>query len=290
MLEVFVEHKFEVIVNAAFEDNDTGKSREIDVRAEYGRYIEPKNGIRSYASGNALVECKNTKNPYVVIGSSVNPPMLPVDSYLHPRFDPLQLFPGKSGRLRTSTFQRLRWNSLEGSFTEREFLGTQLVRMNMRNGAWLADNNGVFDSVLYPLAKASKADREELYRIEDPADVNLDGPEFYFYYPMLVTSGPVYAVDVGVLNPTAQRVPWARIIRQFEDRNLRGTHFMDVVEYAELRPYIQKRILRYIEAVARTMSNSSQPFEPSRLLKTLGEPDNRPLFDAWVRKSRREVT
>ena len=141
--QVFADHQFGVIPNHAFEDNETGKSREVDVRAEYESQID-QGSQTIYTSVNALVECKNTTSPFVILGSGRPEPISNmVPSFYHPRFDPLSLFPrrrGGTGAATLSTFVELGWASAVAAGSSSSFSGTQLVRMNRQSGNALLCN------------------------------------------------------------------------------------------------------------------------------------------------------
>jgi hypothetical protein len=70
-------------------------------------------------------------------------------------FDPLALKFTRSKKLEDiSVREALGLDKIPGDLADGDFLGYQLVRMNRQGGAWRADNNSVYESILYPLAKA----------------------------------------------------------------------------------------------------------------------------------------
>nr|BFE76700.1 hypothetical protein GCM10020092_100010 [Actinoplanes digitatis] len=58
------------------------------------------------------------------------------------------------------------------------FVGNQLIRMNLQGGRWRATNDGVFDSIIYPLAKAI-ADRPRFNFVEEGREAEIEVPVFF---------------------------------------------------------------------------------------------------------------
>jgi hypothetical protein len=93
---------------------------------------------------------------------------------------------------------------------EDEFTGRQLLRLARQNKVWKADNNAIYDSILYPLAKAwsytidqvqkDKQEDEERHGIE-----RWRFPWLYYFFPIVVTSGQLFVVDVSDGNPSSFR-------------------------------------------------------------------------------------
>ena len=62
------------------------------------------------------------------------------------------------------------------------FIGSQLVKMRRNNGKWQANNESVFDSIIYPLSKATEDERrrEREARQDDPEDPPWGRPEWTY--------------------------------------------------------------------------------------------------------------
>jgi hypothetical protein len=71
--------------------------------------------------------------------------------------------------------------------------------MNRQSGTWRADNSAVYDSILYPLAKASNHYWREITEGDEDFDKNAPWkppyPYLAYLIPVIVTAGPVYTVD-----------------------------------------------------------------------------------------------
>jgi hypothetical protein len=142
--------EFQAEVNYAYPDPETEKSREIDVSASFEEHLEERS-INISLSAELVIECKNNSSPLVVIGERGQDPVFSDDG-IRLSFDPYDLkFPkGKS----QSLLSKLGLHQLPQDIAVGDFVGHQLVRMSPQGRTWKADNNSIYDSILYPLAKA----------------------------------------------------------------------------------------------------------------------------------------
>src|SRR5260370_623597 len=105
---------------------------------------------------------------------------------------------------------------------EESFMGNQLLRMNRQSGAGRADNSAIYDSILYPLAKASNHRWKEITEGDEEFDPNApwEPPYPYLAYliPVIVTAGLVYTVDAVSAEPKVSKVKWARLRRRFQSK------------------------------------------------------------------------
>src|SRR5680860_421408 len=184
---------FHVTPGKAFPDpDDPTVSREIDVHA-YRQWV-CSDELSFSIGANVMAECKQSSMPYVVVGG-------PASDYeqgrdrkeQHFRFPFVEtgrtdLGNGRTQLQRTRAREYLGLNKLPGNPWEPGFLGTQLTRLD-RKKTWLADNRGIFTSLVYPLAKAlthfrSQANRSS-YVMHKPGQ---EWASIDFYYPLVVTS------------------------------------------------------------------------------------------------------
>ena len=125
-------------------------------------------------------------------------------------------------------------HKLPGIPTKEDFTGYQLMRAHRQGGEWRTDNNGIYDSILYPLAKAYFHEigqlRDEM-RAERETGIDWHYPYFYLYYPIIVTSGQIFTVDVTDGEPRISESKWARLKRSFKSKDLDGTLRADLVAF-----------------------------------------------------------
>ncbi|SBT41860.1 hypothetical protein GA0070621_1345 [Micromonospora narathiwatensis] len=229
-----------------------------------------------WVSADIIVECKNTDNPFIVVGRDVAPEaaLYRFDNVYVPVFDPLRL--GWNRGPYSAAFL-LNSGSLLGRAFEGGFEGNQLVRLNRQSGKWRADNNSVYDSIVMPLIKATVSLMEKpSYEPED------EHPTYHLYFPILVTNGPVYTVSIGQESPSVRRVPWAPVVRHLSDGTKTKKYLIEVVEFSQLENYINERALRFVHSVEQTLASKARMFNPFWLRKQYGDPSRIAEFETWL--------
>lgn len=270
---------FYVRVNDAFPDPESGKSREIDVYASIDLDVT-RPPVDFTISGEVVLECKNSSAPFVLIGDRNHSPVYDSDAVIL-GFDPLSLtFPGARFR---SMYPELGLYSPSGYRAPGDFIGHQLIRMSRTSGTWKADNSSVYDSILYPLAKAFQY-RHELNTEEDEGGSYHEWTYLHLIYifPVIVTAGQVLTVDVGEDEPQVNAVPWASLTRSFSSKDLNADLMADVVSFEYYEDYLNSRILATLNNVKNTLAANIHLYDPEWLLANLGQPKNKELFDAWL--------
>lgn len=272
--QLFENNGLEAQINVPFSDPDTGKSREIDVVGSEGNFAKSTERIADpWVWREIIAECKNTTNPFVVVGRRTNDTSNHCKNWYSPGFDPLKLgWRGVYGTANVLGFQGLK----SGPFQD-GFKGNQLVRLNRHSGKWKADNQGVFDSIFYPLVKATTA-----HMADDNEEPDDETPTFSFFFPILVTSGAVYRVEVGTESPSVERVGWVPLVRAFKENKLSGEFLIEVVELAHLESYIRTRVDRTIHEVSAKLAERGELFNPSWLVEQYGQPRHLDIFKRWV--------
>ena len=209
--QILRRREFSVNISRAYPDPETGKSREIDVFADIERDAK-RQPVDITISAELIIECKNSSGPFVLVGDH-GEDFVGMDDNVILSFDPLRLNFPKA--MHKAVEYDLHLDALPGAPVKDDFTGYQLLRINRQNGAWKADNNAVYDSILYPLAKAL------FHRVdvnnEDDENVELQWryPFLTYLFPIIVTSGQVFTVDVTSGEPEVSEVKWARVKRSF---------------------------------------------------------------------------
>jgi hypothetical protein len=277
------EAAFTTYLNHPFTDPETGKLRELDILAEFDHRIDIGQ-VRVFITLNVLVECKKYEDPLVVIGEDRrvifhnDDPLIPFDPLL---FDfpnrPMESYGGLPGLL---DLWKLPSHVTSG------FIGSQLLKMRRSNGKWQADNNSVYDSIVYPLKKAVEAERAEMQGNDNDPDYDDSSrrltPTIHYNFPVLVTYGDVYAVNVtSDETPSVTRVNWSPLVRQFE----KHPFLMDVVGFSHIDDYLKQRVFPTLEDAKRVLTPLVNVFNPEWLVKEYGEPSDS-KFDEWLTEFR----
>lgn len=246
---------FHVTTAKAFPDpDDPSVSREVDVHGY--RQLFRSDELTFSVGVRVLAECKQSSMPYVVVGGPANTYELGRDRqeqhFRFPRVETGRTEMG-DGRARlhyTRAREYLRLEHLPGNPWEEGFVGNQMTRLD-RKKSWLADNRGIFTSLVYPLAKALTYFRSQQNR--SSYVMHKPGQEWAsvdFYYPLIVTSAPLFAVDVSRSDIEAVEVPWARMTREIKSAKIDGRFNIDIVTSDALERYLDERVIAFVSAVA----------------------------------------
>ncbi|MDR7187153.1 hypothetical protein J2X85_004223 [Microbacterium trichothecenolyticum] len=256
---------FVVTPGTAFPDpDDNTTSREIDAMG-WKTLVEDK-ASRITVGIRVLAECKQSAMPYVVIGRNSlahdRTTARPEQTFLRESVAVERIPSPEGGSLLRSvpSHHYLGLDSLPP--WSDEFIGTQMTRLDLKGGKWSAGNDGIFTSLVYPLAKASNYFHKQTKDV--PGAIELR-------FPVVVTSAPVYQVNVDreALEPVV--VPWSTLARNITSASLQGTFHFDIVSYASLSRYLSERIepvaeaLRAIPAERFAMSEDMSWVRPARV-------------------------
>jgi len=255
---------FYTVTGKAFPDpDDPTVSREIDVHAY--RQLFRSDELSLSVGVRVLAECKQSSMPYVVVGGQASAYELERERQeQHFRFPRIETgrtaVDGGGQRLHyTPAREYLGLDRLPGNPWEGGFLGTQLVRLE-RKAKWLAGNDGIFTSLVYPLAKALTHFRGQFnrssYAHHKPG---ASWASVDFYYPIVVTSAELFAVDTSVTEIEAVRVPWATVTREIKSSKIDGRVNIDVVTANALEEYIE-RVNSFGRAVAELVEADPHRF------------------------------
>lgn len=259
---------YHTVMGHAFPDpDDQSVSREIDVTGYQQLY---RNEELALSVGvRVIAECKQSTMPYVLIGRAPDG-MVPRSRMEQQfRFGRVEIgqTPLGDGRTRLNQVdarEYLGLLALPGNPWDTDFVGTQMTRME-RKKAWIADNRGIFTSLLYPLAKALT-----YFRSQQPRSSCVDHKpgrdwaSIMFYYPIVVTSSSVYVVDTTEEPLAPRRVPWGTMTRQIKAKNIDGQFYVDVVTAESLDDYLAQRIAVFAAGVASLAEAHPERFVASK--------------------------
>lgn len=269
----------DVEIGAAYPDPESGKSREIDVLADFYESVVRKPDISVMVTVTLVIECKNNSGPFVLIGDRKDSSFL--RDFMVMTYDPFAL------RFSRSKYHQFEFEAdmlhLNGLPTHGDFVGRQLLRMNRQNGTWKADNNGVYDSILYPLAKAWKYHREYLEREkEDSPEEHWQYPGIRFILPVIVTSGPIYTVDATDDDLKINTVKWATIKRTFHSKDLDGELWADIVPFSGWKEYLDEKIMKIFTEAQGALTKNIHFYDPEWMTANFGEPAHQEFFQQWL--------
>lgn len=267
-------HSFHTTPGKAYIDPDERKtSREIDVTG-YRRFYNSE-ALRYSIAARVIVECKQSTMPYVLIGR-------PQSAYERTRsrkeehfiYNDIQtghvsLDDGSLQLQMEGARKYLCLNDIESAPWNDKFVATQMTRLE-RKKTWQANNQGIFTSLIFPLAKALDNFRRQRPKV--PSGNPLNAPEtrglkpikspgeVTFYFPLVVTSATLFTLDATKEERKPSISPWAQMTRDIQTLNVRGKFNVDIVNYDHLDSYLQWRIISFMQTVVEIAESDPQKF------------------------------
>ena len=243
-------HNLNAFLGPLYTDPNTGIGRELDVIVREST-TSPGAGVLVWSS--VLIECKNYREPVVVIGK-------PREKLWRPRSfeeaamtgDPIGIRSLDDGPVFGSAPAFLDLRSLPASVEQGGFMGNQMVLLERNKSAYKATNAGVHDSVIIPLAKAMAYEQRVLLGRELAASGipgNVRHPSVVLSFPILVTAGPVVEAEPDGPSVDVREVPWTRVVRTFSDSSLPSSIVIEVVQEDALDDWVTNRLRPYVDQV-----------------------------------------
>ncbi|WP_156455681.1 hypothetical protein [Sphingomonas sp. CCH18-H6] len=226
---------FHVRTNVAFEDPDEGKSREVDVTAvrQTAKNVDAK--LAAYVE--LLVECKNTANPFVFIARPKNEAdrWRTPDEFLLPfRYESRKdLGGGRALSREVPGFQHLGFDQVFAAHVN-DWKAVQFCRIDRKSGGWHANHGGLYDALFYPMAKALNARRSAIPRGSRPDDWRY----LWLFFPIVVTSGPLYLVDSSRERRTPELVDHVSFTRELKGGKVSGIYTVTFVRQQALQSFL----------------------------------------------------
>lgn len=237
----------------AFEDlDDSSKSRELDV---FGyRQLLRDDERRLTVAAKFLVECKQAKTPFAAIGQHLPPWQAgaPVRRHgLSIRELPFGRAEGSYSMV--SSWRALQLTDIDRRFGDDGFRASQVTKLEQRSKRWEADNAGIFNGLVVPLAKAViHAHRGIREQRVSTSGLSRDPHSWIRYditFPVVVTSVPLLVVDATSEDPIVSERKWFSARRELDSLNLKGLFEIDFVSIENFDEFVSGR-LNYVSAIA----------------------------------------
>lgn len=81
-----------------------------------------------------------------------------------------------------------------------------------------------------------------------------------FYYPLIVTSAPLFMVDASRPDIKAVQTSWATMTREIKSAKVDGQFNIDIVTSDAFENYLDQRVNTFASAVAAIAENDPQRF------------------------------
>jgi hypothetical protein len=247
---------FHVDTGWAFQDPEQEKSRELDVRGIKCVFHDEQNKLSVFVE--LLVECKAYENPLVFLQRAKNKREME-----HP--EPREyLFPVKHFKkpISANSYQEvppfihldLRHHHY---YYRDELKATQFSKIVRKGSNWTANHEGIYDSVVLPLAKALESQRQDaLKRVAGPG-----WRYVWLFFPIVALRDGLFGIDVSErpINPKAKgRIGF---VRHLESGNVNGFYLIDFVTFDYLGSYIENDLDPFVKHVIELCNDKPSLFD-----------------------------
>jgi hypothetical protein len=245
-----------VRTSVAFEDPDEAKSREIDVTAV--KRVAHDEQAQLAAFIELIVECKNSSNPMVFIARPKNESDLhasPQEFVFPFRYEMKKDLGGGRGLSReVPAFRHLGFDKV---YVEHQnaWKAVQFCRIDRKGGGWHANHGGLYDAIFYPMAKAIVARMKEVPR----ATRRDEWHYFWFFFPLVVTSGELFLINSAAETPTPSPVDHVTFKRELKSGKLSGSFMLTFVRQQALDAFV-KTVVEPIGALAADLIVNQRDF------------------------------
>ena len=244
-----------VWTNWAYEDVDEGKSREIDVRAIKMVARNEQKKIAAYLE--IIAECKNNSYPLVFVERAKNatdglyPPeemVFPIAHYQETR----RITKNSTQTRNKDAFFHLGFDQVHYDFlTEKK--AVQFCRITRQGKNWQANHGGLYDSIFYPISKALMSRKSEITTGSSPSEWRY----FWFFVPMVVTSGDIYCIDSTSANPVPKRTNSVTFKREIRSDKVQGTFSVEFILQGHLEHFFTNRVQPIVRRIVDLTMNEA---------------------------------
>lgn len=243
---------FHVETGWAFQDPDQSKSREIDVRAIKRIFNDESKQLGVFIE--LLIECKASESPFVFLQRSKN-------EREKKNISPKEyLFPKKNFRhtISPTSFREIpafmHFDLHNHHYYYREDLkSTQFSKIVRKGNEWVANHEGIYDSIVQPLAKALEYQRKSL-----KSTISGTGWKYiWLVFPIVVLRDGLFAVDVSLPNLKPEPKGRVSFVRHLQSESVDGFYLIDFIKISHLHQYIEKEIGSFSNEIIRLCQNET---------------------------------
>jgi hypothetical protein len=107
-------------------------------------------------------------------------------------------------------------------------------------------------------------------------------PFITYIFPVVVTTGQIFAVDASGEEPQVNLVPWASLKRNFSSNELNSTLWADVVSFEHFDDYLKTRVMAIVNHAKDVLVANIHLYDPEWLLAHMGQPEQSDFFNSWL--------
>ena len=236
---------FHVETSWPYLDPDTKKSREIDLRAI--KNVLHSDELKLQVFVEILVECKDSGSPLVFLERQKNKRELEQSSprqYVFPHKTYHKSI-GQNSYREVPAFLHLGLASSHYYFNHAN-KATQFSKIVRKGSDWVANHEGIYDSLFLPIAKALDARVKSLPK----SGVTGDWRTVWLFFPVVVLRD--HLLSLSVSGSDKSLTPRGRItfVRNLDSDALKGEYLIDFVTSHHLQDYLDNDVGKFAKAVA----------------------------------------
>ena len=240
---------FHVKSSPAYQDPETGKSREIDVIGI--KRVAHNEDAKLSAFVEAVCECKNSSAPLVFVGRQMNE----IDRGRHPAeyLFPVEVFHKSipNGYQEVRAFHRLGLADRH-YYYQQETKAVQFCRILREGKTWKADHGSIHDALFYPLVKVILGRKQELAETCSPPR------PVWLFFPLVVVNSPIYYLDTSDGASQLVETPHVSFVRELKFEGKRNRFAVDFVRKEALSQFLGTTISPFVEAVIRLVEQNPE--------------------------------
>lgn len=241
---------FHIETSWAYLDSEQQKSREIDVRAIREVAKDETNKVKVLVE--LLVECKAFDSPLVFIERQKNQRELmhaAPSEYVFPKKYYRKKLTGNSYQ-EVTPFVHLSLRDKHYYFRE-TMKATQFSKIVRKGKDWVANHEGIYDSLILPMAKLMEFRKAEVLKFARGPDWKI----VWLFFPMVVLRDHLFAYDPAGAGKLDKRGR-VTFVRHLESGNLKGFYMTDFVTFDYLDQYIQNEVAEFSGAIVDILSSN----------------------------------
>lgn len=228
---VFETNGFHVETSWPFEDSESGKSREIDLRAIKPIHLTSNKDAHVFIE--FLVECKASSSPFVFIERRKNQRemhSLRFEQFVFKKKRYEKAVPGGSRVFWPSEFYELH----DHYYLNHDKKASQFTKVVRKGDKWVANHDGIYDSLILPIAKAT-AQRTKQHR---EVVSHYKNPVAFLTFPCVVLPRSLVVIDALTENDLRE-ADQVSFVRNFDSGPLQGEVLIDFVSTNGLAKHIE---------------------------------------------------
>ena len=236
---------FHVETSWPYLDLDTKKSREIDLRAI--KIVLQSEDLKLQIFVELLVECKDSDAPFVFLERQKNKRELQHQSpkeYVFPKKHYRHDLGAGSYR-EIPAFEHLGLGASHYYFKDQK-KATQFSKIVRKGSDWVANHEGIYDSLFLPVAKALEARVKSLPKSGHTGEWRT----VWLFFPVIVLRDHLKALSILGNERTLTNKSRVTFVRNMESDVLKGEYLIDFVTSSCMQNYLDDDVGAFADAVA----------------------------------------